>query len=470
MSTNIRKPDMTPQKTAMPAQAPSARIDNYNEIKTGYTAELAVTEALRCMNCPGQYCAANCPIHNPIPEINKKIGEKDFDGAWELLNSNSPLPEVCSRVCDQSKQCESECSRGIKHEPVSIGGLERFLADKYAGKNNGIKIALSTGKKVAVIGAGPAGISAAWDLMRKGHSVTVFEKQEEPGGLMMYGIPNMKLDKQLLTKRFDLMKKFGVKFSCGTEVSKDVSAADVLKDFDAVLVAIGTAENRKLQVPGSDAEGIIPAVEYLKAGTKNALEDGYVIDPVLNAEGKNVIIIGAGDTGTDCLGTAVRQGAASVYQFEISPKPDAAPGTEKLPWKEWPKIFKTEYSQEEAVSKFHEDPRIYSIFTEEIIKTPDGTVEAVKTKDSEGTEKTWKADMVITAMGFTGPDTGILKELGIKTDDRGNISADEETYSTGVEKVFACGDARRGQSMVIWGVAEGKEAAASIDSFLISAE
>jgi glutamate synthase (NADPH/NADH) small chain len=468
MITNIKKPDMTPQKTAMPAQDPSARIDNYNEIKTGYTEELAVKEALRCMNCPGRYCAVNCPIHNPIPEINEKIRENDFEGAWELLNSNSPLPEVCSRVCDQSKQCESECSRGIKHEPVSIGGLERFLADRYAGKNTNIKIEPATGKKVAIIGAGPAGISAAWDLMRKGHDVTVYEKQEEPGGLMMYGIPNMKLDKELLTKRFNLMKELGVKFECNTEISKDIPAEKLLSSYDAVLVAIGTAEARRLQVPGSSASGIVPAVEYLKAGTKNALEEDYVINPVLNAAGKNVIIIGAGDTGTDCAATAIRQGAASIHQFEITAKPDADPKAQKLPWKDWPKVFRTEYGQEEVITKFHEDPRIYSIATKEIIADENGNVEGLRTLTADGQDKTWEADLVITAMGFTGPDNAVLKELGVSTNERGNVKANNEDYKTNIDKVFACGDARRGQSMVIWGVSEGKQAADAIDSFFKS--
>ncbi len=450
----------------MPSQAPGARIGNYNEIKTGYTAELAVAEALRCMNCPGRYCARNCPIHNPVPQINERIREKDFDGAWELLASNSPLPEVCSRVCDQSRQCESECSRGIKHEAVSIGGLERFLADGYAGKNAGIEVAPPTGKKVAIVGAGPAGISAAWDLMRKGHSVTVFEKQEEPGGLMMYGIPNMKLDKGLLLKRFELMRTLGVKFICGAEVSKDIPAADPLKDFDAVLLAIGTAEARKLNVSGSGATGVVQAVEYLKAGTRNALEKGYELDPALDAAGKNVIIIGAGDTGTDCAATAIRQGAASIHQFEIAPKPEALPGAEKLPWKDWPRVFKTEYGQEEVIAKYGEDPRIYGIRTEEILSDGSGKVKEIKTVLADGGKKTWKADLVITAMGFTGPDTRILTDLGVKTDGRGNVVAGEEDYGTGVDKVFACGDARRGQSLVIRGVAEGKEAAASIDRYL----
>ncbi len=419
MSSVIRKPNMTPQKTAMPVQDPSVRIGNYDEIKTGYTEELAVLEAERCMNCPGRYCSSNCPIHNQIPEINEKIRERDFEGAWKLLNSSSPLPEVCSRVCDQSKQCESDCSRGIKHEPVGIGGLERFLADRFAGSNIGIIREPSNGNRVAVIGSGPAGISAAWDLMRMGYDVTVFEKQQEPGGLMMYGIPNMKLDKAALTKRFDLMKALGISFKCNTEVGKDIASDAILNEYDAVLLAVGTAEPRVLHVPGRDAAGVVPAVDYLRAGTMKLLEPGYELEPELDAAGRNVIIIGAGDTGTDCVATAVRQGAASVYQLEITPRPDEAPGTPKLPWKDWPKIFRTEYGQEEAAAKFLDDPRVYSITTKEIITNETGKVEAVRTVTADGHEKIWKADLVITAMGFSGPDRRLLNKIGITPDDRG---------------------------------------------------
>lgn len=479
MNVKIEKPDMSPVKTPMPHSAPSDRIKNYNEIKLGYTPELARAEAGRCMNCPGRYCATKgCPINNPIPEMNQKIKEGDFEGAWALITANSPLPEVCSRICVQEHQCEFECSRGIKHEPVAIGALEQFVADNFTEKEDTLPAKEADKcKSVAIVGAGPAGLAAAWDLALNGFSVEVFERQEEAGGLLMYGIPNMKFDKNRMRKRIDLMKKLGITFTCNTEVGKDISTSELMTKYDALLLANGATDPRTLNVPGADAKGVVPAVTYLKASTLSLLDDSYTLAEEHSAKDKNVIIIGGGDTGTDCVATAIRQGAKSIRQFEILSKPAPKGTTEKLPWTNWPRELKIDYGHEEAIELFKEDPRIYDISTTEIITDADGKVAAIKTvnvqetkehscADIAGTEKEWPADLILLAMGFKGVETKVPQELGVTINGQGKIEADKFEFRTANEKVFACGDARRGQSLAIYGVAEGKDAAKSIAAYL----
>ncbi|MGB4661179.1 MAG: glutamate synthase subunit beta, partial [Mobilitalea sp.] len=453
-----------------------------------YSEEELKIQAARCMNCGVPFCqsgillngmVAGCPLHNLIPQWNDLVYHGKWEEAYKRLNRTNPFPEFTSRVCPAP--CEGSCTEGHVTEAVTICNIEYAIIEK-AFENGWVKPEKlsSTGKKVAVIGSGPAGLSAAWNLAIRGHQVTVYEKQEEPGGLLMYGIPNMKLDKTIIKRRLALMEELGITFLCNIEVGENVRTEDLLLEYDVVLLAIGSTEGRRLQVPGNDANGVAMAVDYLKANTRNVLERGYELDPYLSAKGKHVIVIGGGDTGTDCVGTAIRQGAKTVHQFEITSKPIKKRNDDLNPWPEWPKILKTDYGQEEAIHVFGDDPRIYDISTTEIVKDSNGDVIGLNTvkvkwklengrftfKTVEGSETYWNAELVLIAMGFVGPEKKIVKELELALDSRGNILADEATYETSRENIFACGDTRRGQSLVVWGIEEGKQAAEAIDQYL----
>lgn len=467
---------------------PDERIKDWEEIKGHYEEDELKVQAARCMNCGVPFCqsgillngmVAGCPLHNLIPQWNDYVYKGKWQEAYKRLSRTSPFPEFTSRVCPAP--CEGSCTEGHVTEAVTICGIEYAIIEK-AFENGWVKpLQLAdTGKTIAVVGSGPAGLSAAWNLAIRGHHVTVYERQEAPGGLLMYGIPNMKLDKRVIRRRIELMEEIGVTFICNAEVGENIDAMGLTEQYDAVLLATGSTAGRRLNVPGSDANGIYMAVDYLKANTRNILENDYTLEPGMNAAGKNVIVIGGGDTGTDCVGTAIRQGAKTVNQFEITSRPEEVRNPKNNPWPEWPRILKTDYGQEESAYVFGSDPRTYDISTIDIVKDEQGNVKGLNTvklswkcengrftsETIPGSEKFYEAELVLIAMGFVGPDEKIIRKLSLEKDARGNIMADTETYETNADKVFACGDARRGQSLVVWGIAEGQQAAEAIDRYL----
>lgn len=464
---------------------PEERIKDWNELKGHYSEEELQIQAARCMDCGVPFCqsgimlngmVSGCPLHNLIPQWNNLVYLGRWEEAYQRLSRTNPFPEFTGRVCPAP--CEGSCTEGHVTEPVAICNIEYAIIEK-AFENDWVKAEkqADTGKYIAIVGSGPSGLSAAWYLALRGHKVTVYERQEEPGGLLMYGIPNMKLDKKIVRRRLRLMEQLGITFRCSVEIGEDVKATQLLEDYDAVLLTIGATNARRLNAPGADAEGIILAVDYLKANTRYIQEADYKRNSYMDAKDKHVIVIGGGDTGTDCVGTAIRQGAKTVHQFEITSKPAEDRNHDKNPWPEWPRVLKTDYGQEEAIHTFGEDPRIYDISTTAFVTNEKGEVEGLHTtkvewKSEHGrvtprpvidSEAYWQADLVLIAMGFLGPDRKLIEELDLATDNRGNILADSDTYETSRDDVFACGDARRGQSLVVWGLEEGKRAAQAID-------
>lgn len=474
-----------------PDRAPLERVKDWEEFHTAFTPEEQQVQGARCMDCGTPFChsglmigggASGCPINNLIPEWNELV----YRGLWEdaaarLLKTNN-FPEFTGRVCPAP--CEGSCTLGIIEPPVSIKADECRIID-YAFEQGIIKPRppeKRTGRRVAVVGSGPSGLSCAAQLNYAGHSVTVFERADRPGGLLMYGIPNMKLDKQRVLRRVKLLTDEGVVFKTGVEVGKDIDAQSLLADFDAVVLCIGATKPRDLSAEGREgAEGIHFAVDFLHANTKSLLDSRHVDGGYISARDKHVIVIGGGDTGTDCVATSLRHGCKSITQFEIMPKPPLArtPGN---PWPEWPKIFRTDYGQEEAEAIFGHDPRAYGVMTTRVEKDETGHVRALRTVQVEwkrdaksgrfspvpvpGSEKEWPADLVLIAMGFLGPEATLPEQLGLERTARSNIQADETDYSTNIPGVFAAGDARRGQSLVVWGIHEGRAAAAACDAFL----
>ena len=447
-------------------------------------------QAARCMNCGVPFChggvllngmAAGCPLHNLIPEWNDLIYHGQWKEAYLRLVRTNPFPEFTGRVCPAP--CEGSCTEGYNMESVTIASLEYEIIERaFAEGWVQIKKLKPTGNRVAVVGSGPAGLSAAYFLTVVGHAVTVYERSDRAGGLLMYGIPNMKLDKKIVQRRIDLLEKAGVKFILNAEVGKDISAKQLTDEYDAVLLCTGATKARGLSVPGSDLKGVCQAMDFLTANTKSLLDSGLKDGKIIDAKGKDVVVIGGGDTGTDCVGTAIRHGAKSVCQFEILPAPPEAREAATNPWPEWPKKRKVDYGQEEAIFLTGEDPRNYLVSTKKFTGNDQGEVKELHTvkiewlpdengrfvpREVPGTEKVWKAELVLLAMGFLGPEDGIADELGIERDARSNLKAEFEDFETNVEKVFAAGDARRGQSLVVWAIEEGKLAAREVDKFLM---
>jgi glutamate synthase (NADPH/NADH) small chain len=425
--------------------------------------------------------ASGCPINNLIPEFNDLVYRGLWYEALERLHKTNNFPEFTGRVCPAP--CEGSCVLGINNPPVTIKNIEYSIIDKgwQEGWITPELPAKRTGKKVAIIGSGPAGLSAAAQLNKAGHWVTVYERADRPGGLLMYGIPNMKLDKEgVVLRRLNVLEAEGVTFVCNTEVGKDLPVETLLKDFDAVILCTGATKPRDLPIEGRSLRGIHFAMDFLTANTKAILDQSQKED-FISAEGKDVVIIGGGDTGTDCVGTSLRHGCKSLVQLEIMPKPPQERAANN-PWPEWPKVYKLDYGQEEAEAVFGTDPRVYLRTATHFEGDETGQVKAVHTvevqweknekgqfipKQMPGTEKILPAQLVLLAMGFLGPEEPLLAVLKLERDGRGNVKADYGQYETSLPGVFAAGDCRRGQSLVVWAFNEGRGAAKACDRYLM---
>ncbi len=468
--------------------APLDRIHNWDEFHVHMENDKLRTQGARCMDCGTPFChtgtiisgmASGCPINNLIPEWNDLVYRGLWSEALDRLHKTNNFPEFTGRVCPAP--CEGSCVLGINNPPVTIKNIEYSIIEK--GWEEGWitpKVPTQrTGKKVAIIGSGPAGLSAAAQLNQAGHWVTVFERADRPGGLLMYGIPNMKLDKEkVVLRRLNILQAEGVKFICNTEVGKDFPAENLLKEFDAVLLCTGATRPRDLPIEGRQLQGIHFAMEFLGANTKAILDQS---SNFISAQGKDVVIIGGGDTGTDCVGTSIRHGCKSLVQLEILPQPPSQRAADN-PWPEWPKVYKMDYGQEEAAAKFGSDPRVYLTTATKFESDENNHVKAVHTvqvqwekndkgqfipKHIPGTEKVLPAQLVLLAMGFLGPEQPLLDALGIERDPRSNVKADYGKYATSIPGVFAAGDCRRGQSLVVWAFNEGRGAARECDLYLM---
>jgi glutamate synthase (NADPH/NADH) small chain len=461
----------------LPEKAPSTeRVKNYEEFVGMYSDEKLNEQSARCMNCGIPFCHNGCPLGNVIPEFNDAVYKKNWEEAYKILSSTNNFPEFTGRICPAP--CESACVLGINKPAVAIEEIEKHIIE-IAFENGYVKAyepLIRTEKRIAIVGSGPAGLAAAAQLNKVGHSVTVFERDDEPGGLLRYGIPDFKLDKQVVARRISLMKESGIIFECNTEVGKDISAQELVKDFDAVLLAGGSTIPRDLLIPGRELKGVYYAMEFLKQQNKR-VSDLEVIDEEISAEGKDVVVIGGGDTGSDCVGTSNRQGAKSITQFELMFQPPKE-RTENMPWPSYPMVLKTTSSHEEGCQ------RSWGVNTKEFIGDGKGNLKElrivdvewevdflgrpVKFKEVEGTERIIPCQRVFLAMGFMNPQyEGMLEQLGVELDNRKNVNAVEGKFKTTVDKVFAAGDMRRGQSLVVWAISEGREAARKIDVYLM---
>ncbi len=467
---------------------PAERVKDWKEFHHHMDEKKLRTQGARCMDCGVPFChtgklisgmASGCPINNLIPEWNDLVYRGLWHEALDRLHKTNNFPEFTGRVCPAP--CEGSCVLGINAPPVTIKNIEASITDR--GWEEGWVLPeapkVRTGKKVAVIGSGPAGLACAAQLNKAGHSVTVFERADRPGGLLMYGIPNMKLDKkEVVLRRIQLMEQEGIKFICNANVGDNVESEIFLKEYDATVICTGATQPRDLPIEGRALSGVHFAMEFLTANTKAVLA-GHA-SPI-NAKDKDVIVIGGGDTGTDCVGTSIRHGCKSLVQIEILPKPPLE-RTADNPWPEWPKTYKMDYGQEEAAAKFGADPRIYLTTVKKFVGAAAGKLKEIVTveikwekndkgqfipKEQPGTEKTRPAQLVLLAMGFLGPEQAILKDLKLETDARSNIKAEHEKYTTSIKGVFAAGDCRRGQSLVVWAINEGRGAARECDRYLM---
>lgn len=470
---------------------PKDRIKNFNEFHEHLPREKQQLQGARCMDCGVPFCQAGmnicgmtsgCPLHNLVPEWNDLVYTGNWQQAYNRLKKTNSFPEFTSRVCPAL--CEAACTCNLIGDPVATkeneyaiieNAYEKGYADPKPPK-------VRTGKTVAVVGSGPSGLAVADQLNKRGHSVTVYERSDRVGGLLMYGIPNMKLEKHIVDRKIKVMEAEGIVFKTGVDVGKDIKAEKLLKEYDRVVLACGASNPRDISVPGRDAKGIYFAVDFLKANTKSLLDSDFEDKKYVDTKGKNVVIIGGGDTGNDCVGTSIRHGCKSVTQIEMMPK---APDTRSAsnPWPEWPKICKTDYGQEEAIAVFGHDPRIYESTVKEFVKDKNGSLKAVKIvklswekdpasgrmKMSEvpGSEQTLPAEIVLIAAGFLGSQKYVTDAFHVDINERSNVKTGVGAYETSVKNVFTAGDMHRGQSLVVWAIREGREAARAVDESLM---
>ena len=445
----------------------SDRIRHYREFVLPLSEESTRNQAARCMNCGIPYCHNGCPVNNQIPDWNDLVYRGDWQEAARNLHSTNNFPEFTGRVCPAP--CEASCTLNIQDVSVTIKTIECAIVDR-AWEQGWIRpepAEIKTGKRVAVIGAGPAGLACAQQLARAGHEVHVYEKNAHPGGLLRYGIPDFKMEKRHVERRVEQMKAEGVTFHCNVKVGRDVSAASLLEAHDAVALAGGAEAPRDLPAPGRDLSGVHFAMDFLPQQNRRVSGEPVGTNEPILASGKHVVVIGGGDTGSDCIGTSIRQGAVKVTQLEIMPMPPKMED-KMLNWPNWPVKLRTSSSHEEGAE------RDFAVNTQKF-EGENGVVTGIdcirvdeKMRPIEGSEFTLKADLVLLAMGFLSPvKDGMLEELGVKLDGRGNVAADTKRYASSLDKVFACGDMRRGQSLVVWAIREGRQCAASIDQALM---
>jgi glutamate synthase (NADPH/NADH) small chain len=475
----------------VPAARPVAeRVGDWREFHDHLPESQLQEQGARCMDCGVPFChtgkviggmASGCPINNLIPEWNDLVYRGHWREALDRLHQTNNFPEFTGRVCPAP--CEGSCVLGINDSPVTIKNIELAIIDR--GFESGWVVpqtqAARTGKRVAVVGSGPAGLACASQLNKAGHWVTVFERADRIGGLLVYGIPNMKLEKGIVQRRLDLMSAEGIRFVTRTNVGRDFPVDRLLSEYDAVVLSGGATRPRDLSIEGRNLQGIHFAMEFLEKNTKSFLDSNHEDGLYLSAKDKDVIVIGGGDTGTDCVGTALRQACKSLVQFEILPKPPAERAPDN-PWPQWPKIYRLDYGQEEANTLFGRDPRRYAVMSKGFIGDVGGRLLGIKTVEIEwvngeqgrlapqeiqGTETIWPAQMILLAMGFLGPETeGLLSELGVQIDGRGNVAVDEDKM-TSVPGIFSAGDMARGQSLVVWAIADGRRAASGVDKYLM---
>lgn len=481
------------ERTLAPDRDPAKRIEDWEEFHLHLADDTLQEQGARCMDCGIPFChtgdvfTGGCPINNLIPEWNDLVYQGRWEEALDRLHKTNNFPEFTGRVCPAP--CEGSCTLGIIEPAVTIKSIECAIIDK--GFEEGWVVpnppAKRTGKTVAVVGSGPSGLACADQLNKAGHQVTVYERADRIGGLLTYGIPNMKMEKHVVQRRVDLMAEEGIEFVVNTEIGKDIQASELKEKFDALVICTGATKPRNLPVEGRELNGVHFAMDFLGPNTKNILDNanGTVrngpIGEYISAKDKDVIVIGGGDTGNDCLGTSMRHGCKSLNMFEILPQPPAERAPDN-PWPQWPKIFRTDYGHEESAARFGEDPRTFLISTKKFVGDENGNLKELHTvqiewekdengrfqlKEVEGTEKVWPAQLVLLSMGFLGPEETVIEQLQLEQDPRSNINAEYGRFHTSVEGVFAAGDCRRGQSLVVWAINEGRGAARECDRWLM---
>jgi glutamate synthase (NADPH/NADH) small chain len=470
----------------LPSNLPvEERLKNYKEFIQRYTDEKLNQQAARCMDCGVPFCHNGCPLGNVIPEFNDAVYRKSWKEAYEILDSTNNFPEFTGRICPAP--CESACVLGINQPAITIEEIEKHIIEIAFEKGyvKARKPNVRTGKKVAIVGSGPAGLAAAAQLNHAGHHVTVFERDDKPGGLLRYGIPDFKLEKWVVDRRIALLEEEGIVFKCHANVGVNVSINDLLREFNAIILAGGSTVPRDLDIPGRELKGVHAAMQFLKQQNKrnagldplqHAQVESNVFTEDISATGKHVVVIGGGDTGSDCVGTSNRHGASSVTQFELLPKPPESRAN-NMPWPTYPMTLKTSTSHEEGCE------RKWAVTTKAFIGDENGNLKALRIADLEwkfaedgrpagyseveGSEREIPCELALLAMGFVHPQqTGMIEELDVELDERGNVKASEKNYHTNITKVFSCGDMRRGQSLVVWAISEGRECARNVDEYL----